>query len=122
MSTLFEKLGGAETIDFAVDKFYEKILDDGRINRFLNGIDIKEQTHQLKMFLTYALGGLISRPGRSMRAAHQKLVDERGLSDEHFDAVVENLAATLTEMGITDDLIAEVAVMVESIRDDVLCR
>ena len=92
MTTLFEKLGGAEAIDSAVDKFYLKALADDRINRFLNGTDIKEQAHQLKMFLTYASGGLISRSGRSMRAAHQKLVDEQGLSDKHFDAVVEDLS------------------------------
>ena len=122
MTTLFEKLGGAEAINSAVDKFYAKALTDDRINRFLYGTDIKEQAHQLKMFLTYAFGGVDSYPGRGMRAAHQKLVDEQGLSDKHFDAVIENLAATLAEMDVTDDLIAQVAAVAETIRDDVLCR
>jgi len=122
MSTLFEKLGGAEALSAAVDKFYVRVLADDRIKYFFNGTDMKKQAGHQKMFLTYAFGGVDSYPGRGMRAAHQKLVDEQGLSDKHFDAVIENLAATLAEMGVTDDLIAQVAAVAETIRDDVLCR
>lgn len=122
MATLFEKIGGAETIDAAVDNFYLKILKDDRISSFLIGADVKEQALRLKMFLTYAFGGLISCPGKSMRAAHQELVDHQGLGDEHFDAVVESLIDTLTELGLAKSLIEEVAVSIEKMRDDVLCR
>ena len=77
--------------------------------------------HQ-KRFLTYAFGGADNYPGKAMRAAHQRLVDEKGLSDEHFDAVVELIAATLKELGVADEQIAQVAQVAESIRDEVLCR
>jgi len=122
MSTLFEKLGGAEALSVAVDKFYVRVLADNRIKHFFNGTDMKKQAGHQKMFLTYAFGGIDSYPGLGMRAAHQKLVDEQGLSDEHFDAVVDNLAATLTEMGVASDLIEQVAAVAESTRKDVLCR
>jgi len=36
------------------------------------------------------------------------------------DAVVENLAATLVQLGISDTLIKEVAGIAEVVRDDVL--
>ena len=56
-----------------------------------------------------------------MRAGHAHLV-KRGLSDEHFDAVVENLATTLEEMGVDETLIKRVAEVAESTRKDVLGR
>lgn len=43
-----------------------------------------------------------------------------GLSDEHFDAVLENLGTTLKDIGVDDALIAESAQVVESTRSDIL--
>lgn len=122
MSTLFERLGGEATVDAAVDKFYEKVLSDDRIKHFFQGIDMKRQTGHQKKFLTFAFGGAPSYSGRSMQIAHQRLVTEMGLDDTHFDAVVENLGATLQEMGVPDELIAEAAGIAETTRDDVLNR
>lgn len=44
-----------------------------------------------------------------MRAAHNELVEKQGLKGEHFDAVAENLIATLKDMGVSEELMAEVA-------------
>jgi truncated hemoglobin YjbI len=44
------------------------------------------------------------------------------LSDKHFDAVVENLAATLKDLGVADDLIQETVGVAESVRGEVLSR
>ena len=67
------------------------------------------------------LGGPRTYTGRQLRAAHGPLV-ARGLSGEHFDAVVEHLGATLKEMGVPDALIAEVEGIVATTRNDVLGR
>ena len=32
--TLFEKLGGEAAVDLAVDRFYDRVLQDDRINHF----------------------------------------------------------------------------------------
>jgi hemoglobin len=56
-----------------------------------------------------------------MRDAHAHLV-KQGLNDSHFDAVVENLGATLKELGVADALIQEAAAIAESTRKDVLGR
>ncbi len=56
-----------------------------------------------------------------MRAGHAHLV-QRGLSDAHFDAVMEDLAATLQELNVPPELIAEAAAIAESTRNDVLNR
>ncbi len=120
MSTLFEKIGGADAVNAAVEKFYKKVLADDRIKHFFEGVDMDRQAKHQKRFLTYAFGGAPSYPGKTMRIAHKRLVEDMGLSDEHFDAVLENLGKTLKELGVPDDLIGEAASIAESTRNDVL--
>jgi truncated hemoglobin YjbI len=55
-----------------------------------------------------------------MRAAHKKLVEEKGLNDTHFDAIAELLAATLKDLGVGQGLIDEVMTIAGSTRNDVL--
>ena len=121
MSSLFEKLGSEKAVDAAIDGFYERVLRDPRINRFFAGIDMETQSRKQKAFLTMVFGGPNNYSGRSMTAAHAKLV-EIGLNDSHFDAVVEHLGAALKHLGVADELISEVAAIAESTRDDVLGR
>lgn len=109
MTTLFEKLGGKDAVDLAVDKFYERVLADDRIKHFFANTDMNKQRAHQKAFLTYAFGGSTEYDGRYMREAHKELVETQGLGSEHFDAVAEDLMTTLKEMGVPDDLLAEVA-------------
>lgn len=117
--SLYEELGGKAAVDKAVDIFYRKVLSDGRISAFFDGVDMEQQAAKQAAFLTMALGGPNSYTGRDMRAAHAKLV-ERGLNDSHFDAVVENLGATLTELGVPGEKIQVIAGQLEGLRADVL--
>jgi hemoglobin len=59
-----------------------------------------------------------------MRDAHSALVSQMGLTDIHFDAIAENLVATLVELEVPQALIDEVVQIVGSIshRNDVLNR
>ena len=109
MKTLFDKLGGADAIDVVVDKFYNRVLQDSRIKHFFTDVDmVKQRAHQ-KAFLTYALGGTDKYDGRYMRQAHKELVEKHGLNNEHFEAVAEDLMETLKELGVSQELLAEVA-------------
>lgn len=109
MTTLFDKLGGADVIDVVVDKFYTRILQDERIKHFFIDVDMVKQRRHQKAFLTYALGGADQYDGRYMRQAHKELVEKHGLNSEHFEAVAEDLMETLKELGVAQDLLAEVA-------------
>lgn len=120
--TLFERLGGKPAVEAAVDLFYQKVLADPRIKHFFEGVDMTRLRNHQKTFLTFAFGGLPSYPGQSMRAAHKKLVEEKGLNDSHFTAVAENLQATLEELGLDEDMVAEVMAIAASTHDDVLNR
>lgn len=118
MSTLFERLGGEAAVNAAVDIFYGKVLADERINHFFENLDMVAQANKQKAFLTMAFGGPHNYSGRDMRAGHAHLA----LNEGHFTAVVENLAATLKELGVADSDIAEVAGIANSVKDDVLNR
>lgn len=121
-STLFERLGGKDAVNAAVDLFYEKVLADNRINHFFANTDMERQRAHQKMFLTFAFGGAPSYPGKSMRDAHKHLVEKHGLNEDHFNAVAENLQNTLLDLGVGNDLITEVMTIAASTRDDVLNR
>jgi hemoglobin len=118
-ATLFEQLGGEAAVDAAVDVFYRKVLADHRIYRFFDGVDMEKQAAKQKAFLTMAFGGPANYTGKDMRDGHAKLV-KMGLSDFHFDAVMENLKATLAELGVAQNLIDQVDALAETTRADVL--
>jgi hemoglobin len=120
-STLFERLGGKPAVEAAVDIFYDKIMKDGSISPFFDGVDMARQRGKQKIFLTYAFGGPVKYVGKDLRQAHAHLV-KRGLSDSHFDAVAGHLQATLKELGVAIDLIAEVMTLVGTTKKDVLNR
>lgn len=119
--SLYDRIGGDAAVNAAVDIFYRKVLADDRINQYFEGIDMEKQAAKQKAFLTLAFGGPANYSGKDMRDGHAHLV-KNGLNDTHFDAVMENLGATLQELNVPGDLIAEAAAIAESTRNDVLGR
>ncbi|HSI63855.1 MAG TPA: group 1 truncated hemoglobin [Candidatus Saccharimonadia bacterium] len=118
-TSLYQKLGGKAAIDAAVELFYVKVLADKRVNHFFEDISMAKQKRKQKEFLSAALGGPIPYVGKDLRKAHEDLV---GLNDTHFDAIAEHLQATLTELKVDPQLIAQAMVIVGSTRDHVLNR
>jgi len=120
-ASLYERIGGKDALDAAVDIFYKKVLADDRINFWFEGVDMNKQRGKQKAFLAFAFGGPVKYTHKDMRDGHAHLV-EKGLNDDHFNAVAENLVATLAELGVPQEMIDEVAVIAESTREDVLGR
>jgi hemoglobin len=118
---LYEEIGGEAAVNAAVDLFYRKVLKDERIKRFFDDVDMEKQASKQKAFLTMAFGGPHNYTGLDMRKGHAHLVT-RGLNDSHFNAVMEHLGATLTELKVPAHLIAQAAAIAESTRKDVLGR
>ncbi|MGZ5045521.1 MAG: group I truncated hemoglobin [Methylobacter sp.] len=117
--TLYERIGGEAAVNAAVDIFYRKVLADYRINRFFDNTDMDQQIAKQKAFFTMAFGGPNNYSGKDLRNAHARLV-KMGLNASHFDAVMEHLGATLNELNVPQELIAEAAAIAESTRNDVL--
>jgi len=119
--TLFEKVGGKETVEKAAKFLYVNVLRDDRLKRFFDGTDMQKQERMMTAFLTYILGGPSLYTGRGMRRAHAYSVKD-GLSDEHVNAMMECVSAALREVKVEPDLITEVIKVVEKHRDAVLSR
>lgn len=116
MASLYEKIGGKDAVEAAVGVFYEKVMADPVVNHFFTDVDMKRQMGKQRFFLTYAFGGAEHYEGKNMRDAHKHL----DLTDEHFQAIANHLTATLKELNVADDLIAEVSTIVDSTYDDVM--
>jgi len=121
MSSLYERLGGENAVNAAVDIFYRKMLSDDRVSGFFDNTDMDRQIAKQKSFLTMAFGGPNKYTGKDMREGHKHLV-ARGLNDMHVDVVIEHLGNTLKELGAAPADIAEVAAIANSVRNDVLNR
>lgn len=116
--SLYQKLGGKAAIDAAVEAFYVKVLADDRVKHFFDDINMKAQRRKQKEFLSFALGGPLPWTGKDMRKAHEDLT----LEESHFNAIAENLVATLKDLKISQDLIDQVVAIVATTKDDVLNR
>jgi hemoglobin len=119
--SLYEQIGGEPAVNAAVDIFYRKMLADDRVSRFFDSVDMERQAAKQKAFLTMVFGGPANYTGKDMYEGHKHLL-KMGLDDSHVDAVIENLGATLQELGVKDELITQVANIANSVRDDVLGR
>jgi hemoglobin len=119
--SLYRRLGGAWAVDVAVELFYRKVLWDSRIAHFFDGVDMDQQIAKQVGFLTMAFGGPHNYTGRDLARAHAPLV-QRGMTDEHFDVVLELLADTLRLMDIAEDDAAEVLKIAEGLRENVMGR
>ncbi|HAT6355250.1 TPA: group 1 truncated hemoglobin [Legionella pneumophila] len=119
--SLFERLGGQNAVNAAVDIFYRKMLMDDRVNYFFDDVDMEQQILKQKGFLTMVFGGPNHYTGKSMREGHKHLL-ARGLNDSHVDIVIGHLGETLKELGVNEEDIQKVAAIANSVRDDVLGR
>ena len=118
-ASIYQQIGGRAAIDAAIAIFYKKVLADDRIKHFFDDVDMVRQRAKQKAFLSAAFGGPIPWDGKDMRKAHAKLP---GLNDTHFNAVAENLQATLVELKVKKELIDRILAIAESTRNDVLNR
>jgi hemoglobin len=117
--SLYDEIGGQAAVEAAVDIFYRKVLSDDRISNFFDDTDMDGQIAKQRAFLTMAFGGPANYTGKDLRTGHAHLV-KRGLNGSHFQAVAENLQATLKELNVPPPLIDQVMTIAASTRADVL--
>jgi len=118
VSNLYERIGGEPAVDKAVELFYDKVIADDRIAGYFDNLDMVAQANKQKKFLTMVFGGPSDYSGLDMRNAHINL----GLGEEHFNAVVENLAQTMRELGVSESDIREVGKIAGSVKNEILNR
>ena len=117
--TLYENLGKSRGVEATADVFYTKLMADDRVSGFFDGMDISFLRDKGTAFLTYVFGGATQYGGKSLQESYRPL-KAMGLSNEHFEAVIENLEDSLEELGVPDFLIHEVSDIAETLRENVL--
>jgi hemoglobin len=96
MGSLYERLGGLDAITAVVDAFVARCAGDGRINAKFARSDVPRLKKMLVDQVREAAGGPCTYTGRTMKETH----DGMGVTAGEFDALVEDLIATLDEFGV----------------------
>jgi hemoglobin len=96
MASLYERLGGLESITSVVDSFVARCAADDRINRKFERSDVPRLKKMLVDQVCEAAGGPCTYTGRDMRPTHDGMAVTAG----EFDALVEDLVLTLGEFDV----------------------
>src|SRR5687768_4740501 len=96
MASLYERLGGLDAITAVIDSFVARCAGDDRINAKFARTDIPRLKKMLVDQVCEASGGPCTYTGRSMKETHNGMAVTAG----EFDALVEDLVATLDEFGV----------------------
>ena len=116
--TLYDRIGGADAVEAAVERFYEKVWLDARLGRYFDDVDRDRLKAHQRSFLGAALGGPEASSGVSMRDAHRGL----GITDDSYDRVVSHLVETLGELGVETAVIREAVALLTPLRAEIVER
>jgi hemoglobin len=116
MASLYERLGEIEAITSVVDSFVARCAGDGRINRKFERSDIPRLKKMLVDQVCEAAGGPRTYTGRDMKETH----DGMGVTAGEFDALVEDLIATLDEFNVPGAEQEELLAALAPMRDDIV--
>lgn len=114
--TLYERLGGLDAIRAVVDDFVARSASDDRINKKFARTDVDRLKQMLVDQVCEATGGPCAYTGRSMKEAHLRMEVTSG----EFDAMVENLVATLHHFAVPDAEIDELLGLLSPMRGDIV--
>lgn len=124
--TLYERLGGVHPIAAVCDSFVNRLLTNPKIMGPLSKrVKIlpeegKKRTPGLKYLLTEqicaATGGPQKYSGRDMRSVHMGMV----IDDAQWDAMVDDLKATLTQFKVPAEMQGEIAALLAPTKKDIV--
>ena len=116
--SLYERLGGKPAIQAVVDDFIGNVAADNRINSFFANTNIPRLNTMLVNQICQATGGPCKYEGRSMKAAHAGM----GVSDLHFNALVEDLVKSLNKFNVPEREKKELLTALASMKGDIVGR
>lgn len=91
--TLYDRIGGAAFVDSVIDKFYARVLSDGELRPFFEGVSVEKLMGMQKVFFAMAMDGPTSAETPDLRKAHQDL----GITQAQLTRFVNCLIAVIDE-------------------------
>ena len=115
-SSLYERLGGKDSIAAVVEGFSGRVGKDDRINQKFGRTNITRLRGMLIDQICEVAGGPCVYTGREMKEAHAGM----GVTGGEFDAMVEDLVSTLDEFKVAKEDQRQVLRFFESLRGEVI--
>ena len=118
MTSIYERIGGSESVAAAVELFYERVLGDPVLRPYFADTDMRGLKTHMRAFLATALGGPEIYRGRDMHSAHAHL----HVTHAAFDHVVDHLVWTLDALGVPDDVIEAIGAKLSPLRAQIVAE
>jgi hemoglobin len=116
VTSLYDQLGGSESIEAVVADFYGRILADSTLRPIFADIDMDHLRWHQARFISFALGGPNQYTGRSMRRAHEGLK----ISETQFGAVARHLSDSLNSFKVPESLVNQVIGHVGQLKGEII--
>jgi hemoglobin len=116
--SLYERLGGKPAIQAVVDDFIGNVAADNRINGFFASTNIPRLDSMLVDQICEATGGPCQYTGRDMKSTHAGM----GVTDAHFNALVEDLVKSLNKFNVPEKEKSELLTAIASMKGDIVGR
>jgi hemoglobin len=115
-SSLYTRLGAHEAIKSVVEDFVGRCAGDSRINAKFGRTDIPRLKAMLADQICQASGGPCTYAGRDMAETHAGM----GVTGGEFDALVEDLVATLDQFNVPKSEQDELIGLLGPMRPDIV--
>eukprot|EP00451_Oxyrrhis_marina_P012213 CAMPEP_0204315914 /NCGR_PEP_ID=MMETSP0469-20131031/5104_1 /ASSEMBLY_ACC=CAM_ASM_000384 /TAXON_ID=2969 /ORGANISM="Oxyrrhis marina" /LENGTH=1158 /DNA_ID=CAMNT_0051296633 /DNA_START=50 /DNA_END=3526 /DNA_ORIENTATION=+ len=116
MDQLFQRLGGLDGVMAMIDRLYECVERDKRINMFFEGAKLQSIKRQQTDYIIATLGGPADYRGRTLEDIHLVLQ----MNDYHLDCFMQNMGRALRDVGAEQDAVDEATVVLEQLRKQIL--
>ncbi|MGC9668735.1 group I truncated hemoglobin [Planosporangium sp. 12N6] len=114
--SMYERIGGADTVRSVVDRLYVLITEDERLRPYFDGVDLTGQKRHMAALLSQVLGGPKAYTGRDLRQAHASL----HITTEHYALVGDYLTAALLIAHAPHDVVDAVGEVLSASRSQVV--
>ncbi|MEO9965048.1 MAG: group 1 truncated hemoglobin [Reichenbachiella sp.] len=111
--SLYERIGGAKSLDIAIDIFYRKVLADRALEQYFKGVDMQSLQSRHKAYLMEAFGGPVRTESQDLENLNSTEIS-KGIHNVHLDCMSGYLISTMENMGIGGREMAEVRRIVEN--------
>jgi hemoglobin len=114
--SLYDRLGGKESLTAFIDDFLTRVANDKRISAFFAHANRPRLEQLLVDQICQASGGPCNYAGKDMKSAHQGM----GISSDDFDALLQDLVASLDTFKVGEREKSELLALLRPIQKDIV--
>ena len=115
-ATLFEAVGGERAVTAAVDKLYERAMEDPLLQVYFESATVPALKPRVVRYLTFLFDGASSYEGPTIHQAHVG----RDVTDLAFDAFVAALVEAFTQLQVGFAEVVEVRRRLDALKNNVV--